>query len=289
MKERFGAKRRALDDAALSCADRGLDAHRPAGRQQRGARDAAGAGRGAGRRQSLHTNSRDEALALPTEQSALLALRTQQMIAHESGVADTVDPLGGVLLRRDASRANSKRRRWSIWRKIDELGGAVAAIERGYMQREIQNGRLPLPARDRSQASASSSAQPVYARRAAGRSKSCASILRSSKSSASGWAPACRAQRRGRRRCARIRSRRRRATARNLMPAIIDAVRDWRDARRNLRRDAPGVRRVSAGQRRVAARFAHPRYRGPHLPVRLTSELLGELPAPGKGSSREER
>jgi methylmalonyl-CoA mutase N-terminal domain/subunit len=88
--------------------------------------------------QSLHTNSYDEALALPTEQSATLALRTQQIIAEESGVADFVDALGGSwaverLTRdlEDAARAYLAR--------IDALGGMVAAIEQGYVQREIQD------------------------------------------------------------------------------------------------------------------------------------------------------
>jgi methylmalonyl-CoA mutase N-terminal domain/subunit len=88
--------------------------------------------------QSLHTNSRDEALALPTEQSALLALRTQQVIAHESDVGDTVDPLGGSYYVETLTTELENRAREYIAR-IDEMGGAVDAIERGYMQREIQN------------------------------------------------------------------------------------------------------------------------------------------------------
>jgi len=88
--------------------------------------------------QSLHTNSRDEALALPTEQSALLALRTQQIIASESDVADTVDPLGGsYYLERLTHELEQKTLEYLG--KIDDLGGAVVAIERGYMQREIQS------------------------------------------------------------------------------------------------------------------------------------------------------
>jgi methylmalonyl-CoA mutase N-terminal domain/subunit len=88
--------------------------------------------------QSLHTNSKDEALALPTENSALLALRTQQVIAHESDVGDTVDPLGGsYYLEHLTSEVEKKAGEYLA--KIDDFGGAVAAIERGYMQREIQN------------------------------------------------------------------------------------------------------------------------------------------------------
>src|SRR6266849_6264661 len=88
--------------------------------------------------QSLHTNSKDEALALPSENSVLLALRTQQLIAHESDVADTIDPLGGsYYVERLTTELEKKAVEYLS--KIDDFGGAVAAIERGYMQREIQN------------------------------------------------------------------------------------------------------------------------------------------------------
>ncbi len=86
--------------------------------------------------QSLHTNSRDEALALPTEESARIALRTQQIIAYESGVVNIVDPLGGSYY----VEALTNRMEEEIQKyldKIDELGGAVAAVEQGYMQNEI--------------------------------------------------------------------------------------------------------------------------------------------------------
>ena len=86
--------------------------------------------------QSLHTNSRDEALALPTESSARIALRTQQIIANESGVTDTVDPLGGSYYV-EALTDQIENEVWSYLQKIDEYGGAVAAIEQGYIQREI--------------------------------------------------------------------------------------------------------------------------------------------------------
>jgi methylmalonyl-CoA mutase N-terminal domain/subunit len=87
--------------------------------------------------QSLHTNSRDEALWLPTEKSAQLALRTQQIIAHESGVADTVDPLGGAYLIEELTDKIEQEAEKYIQR-IDAMGGALAAIEQGYMQNEIQ-------------------------------------------------------------------------------------------------------------------------------------------------------
>ncbi len=86
--------------------------------------------------QSLHTNSRDEALALPTEESARIALRTQQIIAHESGVADTVDPLGGSYYVEQLTDDIEKEVQKYLDR-IEEMGGAVQAVEDGYMQREI--------------------------------------------------------------------------------------------------------------------------------------------------------
>jgi methylmalonyl-CoA mutase N-terminal domain/subunit len=86
--------------------------------------------------QSLHTNSLDEAWALPTEFAATLALRTQQIIAYESGVVNTVDPLGGSFFV-EALTAEVERGAMDYIEKIDALGGMVAAIERGYPQREI--------------------------------------------------------------------------------------------------------------------------------------------------------
>jgi methylmalonyl-CoA mutase N-terminal domain/subunit len=87
--------------------------------------------------QSLHTNAFDEALALPTETSARLALRTQQVLAYESGVGDLVDPLGGAYAVEALTREIEKRAAETIAR-IDELGGMVAAIEQAYPQREIE-------------------------------------------------------------------------------------------------------------------------------------------------------
>jgi methylmalonyl-CoA mutase N-terminal domain/subunit len=86
--------------------------------------------------QSLHTNARDEALALPTEEAARIALRTQQIIAYESGVADTIDPLAGSYYVESLTDEIEKRA-WAYIDYIDQLGGAVAAIEQGYMQKEI--------------------------------------------------------------------------------------------------------------------------------------------------------
>jgi methylmalonyl-CoA mutase N-terminal domain/subunit len=88
--------------------------------------------------QSLHTNSKDEALALPTEDSVRVALRTQQIVAYESGLADVVDPLGGSYYV-EALTNKIEQEAWDYIKKIDEIGGAVIAIEKGYIQKEIQD------------------------------------------------------------------------------------------------------------------------------------------------------
>jgi len=88
--------------------------------------------------QSLHTNGKDEALALPTEKSVEIALRTQQIIAYESGVADTVDPLGGSYYI-EWLTDEIERQASAYIARIDELGGALKAVEEGFIQREIQD------------------------------------------------------------------------------------------------------------------------------------------------------
>ncbi len=86
--------------------------------------------------QSLHTNSYDEALCLPTEEAVRVALRTQQIMAHESGVADTIDPLGGAYYLESLTNEMEERAVEYI-QEIDDMGGAIVAIERGYFQKEI--------------------------------------------------------------------------------------------------------------------------------------------------------
>jgi len=88
--------------------------------------------------QSLHTDAYDEALALPTDRAALIALRTQQIIAEETGVAHTVDPLGGSYYL-EALTEKMEQEALEYFRKIDAMGGMVAAIEKGFPQREIQD------------------------------------------------------------------------------------------------------------------------------------------------------
>jgi methylmalonyl-CoA mutase N-terminal domain/subunit len=87
--------------------------------------------------QSLHTNSKDEALSLPTEDSARVALRTQQILAYETGVADVVDPLAGSYYVEYLTNVIEEKA-WDYLRQIDALGGSVRAIEHGYMQAEIE-------------------------------------------------------------------------------------------------------------------------------------------------------
>src|SRR5215813_2426042 len=88
--------------------------------------------------QSLHTDAYDEALALPSDEAALIALRTQQIIAHESGAANTVDPLGGSYYLEKLTR-DMEEGTFEYFRKIDELGGMIEAVEAGFPQREIQD------------------------------------------------------------------------------------------------------------------------------------------------------
>jgi methylmalonyl-CoA mutase N-terminal domain/subunit len=93
--------------------------------------------------QSLHTNSYDEALALPTEEAVRIALRTQQIIAHETGVANTIDPLGGSYFV-EALTDRMEQECYEYFHKIDELGGMVQAVKDGFPQREIADAAFTL-------------------------------------------------------------------------------------------------------------------------------------------------
>jgi methylmalonyl-CoA mutase N-terminal domain/subunit len=86
--------------------------------------------------QSLHTNAMDEVLALPTDRAAMIALRTQQMLGYETGVASTIDPLGGSYFIEDLTRVMEEQAE-AYFKRIDELGGVIPAIEKGFFQREI--------------------------------------------------------------------------------------------------------------------------------------------------------
>ena len=137
MKERFGAKKPASMMLRFHTQTGGstLTAQQPENNVVRVTLQALAAVLGG--TQSLHTNSMDEALWLPTERSVRVALRTQQIIAHESGVADTVDPLAGSYVIEHLTDEIERRANEYIAR-IDSLGGAQAAIEQGYVQGEIQ-------------------------------------------------------------------------------------------------------------------------------------------------------
>jgi methylmalonyl-CoA mutase N-terminal domain/subunit len=136
MRERFGAK----DERSLKLrfhtqtAGVSLTAQQPYNNVVRTALQALGAVLGG--TQSLHTNSLDEALALPTSEAVTIALRTQQVIAHESGVANVVDPLGGSYFV-ERLTSDMEQETLEVFRAIDDLGGMVAAIEQGYPQKAI--------------------------------------------------------------------------------------------------------------------------------------------------------
>jgi methylmalonyl-CoA mutase N-terminal domain/subunit len=136
MKERFGAKRTESMKLRTHAQTAGvsLTAQQPYNNVVRVALQAMAAVLGG--TQSLHTNSLDETFALPTEDAVTLALRTQQIIAEESGVANTIDPLGGSYFVEDLTRRLEEEAESTI-RHIDQMGGMVSAIERGYPQREI--------------------------------------------------------------------------------------------------------------------------------------------------------
>ncbi len=137
MRDRFGAKKERSWKLRFHTQTGGstLTAQQPVNNVVRVAMQALAAVLGG--TQSLHTNSMDEALALPTQAAAQVALRTQQIIAHESGVTDTIDPLAGSYFIEDLTDQLETKARIYI-DKIDELGGALVAIDQGYIQREIQ-------------------------------------------------------------------------------------------------------------------------------------------------------
>ncbi len=138
MKERFGAKnpKSWMLRVHTQTAGSMLTAQQPENNIVRVALQTAAAVMGG--TQSLHTNSKDEALALPTEDSVRVALRTQQIVAYESGLADVVDPLAGSYYV-EAMTNEIEAEALKYIAKIDEIGGAVVAIEEGYIQREIQD------------------------------------------------------------------------------------------------------------------------------------------------------
>jgi methylmalonyl-CoA mutase N-terminal domain/subunit len=141
--------------------------------------------------QSLHTNSYDEALALPTEEAVRIALRTQQIIAHETGVANTVDPLGGSYFV-EALTDELERQAYAYFARIDELGGMVAAVKGNFPQREIANAAFDLQAEIEAGRRIVVGLNPHTPRAARTRPRPCASTRRSSASSSGGYRPSAR-------------------------------------------------------------------------------------------------
>ena len=146
MAERFGAKdpRSAMLRFHTQTGGATLTAQQPENNIVRTALEALAAVLGG--TQSLHTNSYDEALSLPSEKAAKVALRTQQVIAHESGVTDTVDPLAGSYFVENLTN-EIEARAWEYLDKIDGMGGAVAAIEAGWIQDEIHEAAFRIQQR----------------------------------------------------------------------------------------------------------------------------------------------
>ena len=189
--------------------------------------------------QSLHTNSFDEALALPTEEAVRVALRTQQVIAHETGVTNTADPLGGSYFV-EALTDVMERRCYEYFAKIDELGGMVAAVKRNYPQREIADAAFELQqAIDAGQRVVVGVNRFVAEDEDADRRR-CASIRRSSASRSAGCRPPAHAapgptSSARWRPCARRRRRRRATSCRSCSPAPARTPPRARSSRRSSR------------------------------------------------------
>ena len=199
--------------------------------------------------QSLHCNGRDEALALPTEESARIALRTQQIIAAETGVANTVDPVGGSYAI-EALTDEIERGAEALLERIERAGGTLAAIEAGLIQREIQESayraQLAIDAGDGDRSSASTGSSSEADRTDDGDADD-----RSGDRAAADRARPRRPRRPQRRRLARGARRASRAAARdggNLVPPIIAAV----EARATVGEIADAMRAVFGEYREIA-------------------------------------
>ena len=176
---------------------------------------------------SLHTNSLDEALALPTAEAATLALRTQQILAHETGVTDTVDPFGGSYFVERLTR-DLEAEAEQYFRTIDGMGGMIAAIERGYPQREIAESayRFQQDVERRRQVIVGVNEFASDGTTCACRS--CRSTKRAARAAAcEGRSPAPHAEPGGRDARARSGCGRSRPATDNTMPALLDAVRAY--------------------------------------------------------------
>ena len=167
MRERFGAKdpRSLLMRFHTQTAGVSLTAQQPEVNIVRTAIEALAAVLGG--TQSLHTNCFDEALALPTEDAVRIALRTQQVIAHETGVVNTIDPLGGSYYVEQLTD-ELERQAYEYFDRIEELGGVVAAIKENFFQSEIADAAFRYQSRGRGRAARRRRRQPLRARRRAG-------------------------------------------------------------------------------------------------------------------------
>ncbi|WP_431217393.1 methylmalonyl-CoA mutase family protein [Puia sp. P3] len=112
----------------------------------------------------MHTNGYDEALSLPTEEAARIALRTQQIVAFESGAADTVDPLAGSYYV-EALTQEVEEAAWQLIRHIDDMGGSVSAIEQGFIQEEIARSAYQYQQRVEKKSRSSSASTAIRPRR----------------------------------------------------------------------------------------------------------------------------
>ncbi len=136
--------------------------------------------------QSLHTNSFDEAIALPSEKAARLALRTQQVLAYETDVCETVDPFAGSYVVESLTDGIDEAATRLI-AQIDDMGGAVAAIEQGFQKSEIERSAYADRPRDRLGRARRRRRQQVHDRRAASTTRRCGSTRPSRRSRARGW------------------------------------------------------------------------------------------------------
>ena len=253
MRERFGAKnpRSWLLRTHAQTAGVSLMAQQPLNNVVRTTLQALAAVLGG--TQSLHTNSFDETYALPTEEAATLALRTQQIIAEESGVAAVADPLGGSYFVESLTDQMEAEAHGATSSKIDGMGGIVRAVEEGYPQREIADVRLRVPARRSTAASArssaststsptSTSADPDAEDRSSTPEREQVARVQALRARAA--TPAARA--RGSTACAAPVS-----GDDNVMDAVLEAVKTRRDSRRDLPGLPRRVRRVPRSRGRV--------------------------------------
>ena len=176
--------------------------------------------------QSLHTNSFDEALALPSEDAVRIALRTQQVIAHETGVANTIDPLGGSYYVEHLT-SELERQAYEYFERIDALGGVLAGDRAELLPARDRRRGVPLPARGRERRPRRGRRQPLRGGRRDRAAAAAGSIRSSSRRRPSGCARV-RARRDGRAaESALARLRAEAAGETNLMPSLVDAARAY--------------------------------------------------------------